>query len=76
MTGSTLTFDLVPRTLEQQRAWLAAHAGAHLAVVAADGDEIVGFGSLSSYRDRPAYSTTVEDSRAETNPSAWKTLRR
>ena len=25
-------------------------------------DEIVGFGSLSPYRDRPAYSTTVEDS--------------
>ena len=62
VTGSTVTFDLVPRTIEDQRAWLAAHAGAHPAVVAVTGDEVVGFGSLSPYRDRPAYSTTVENS--------------
>jgi len=59
---STVTFDLVPRSHDDQRAWLAAHSGAHPAVVAADGDEVVGFGSLSPYKDRPAYSTTVEDS--------------
>jgi L-amino acid N-acyltransferase len=62
VTGSTVTFDLVPRTLEAQRAWLAAHAGAHPAVVAERGDVILGFGSLSAYRQRPAYATTVEDS--------------
>jgi len=62
VTGSTVTFDLVPRTLETQRAWLAAHAGAHPAVVAVRGGEILGFGSLSAYRPRPAYATTVEDS--------------
>ena len=59
---STVTFDLVPRTHDDQRAWLAAHSGAHPAVVAVDGDQIVGFGSLSPYKDRPAYATTVEDS--------------
>jgi phosphinothricin acetyltransferase len=59
---STVTFDLVPRSLEDQRVWLAAHAGAHPAIVATDGEEVVGFGSLSPYRDRPAYATTVEDS--------------
>ena len=65
---STVTFDLVPRTHDDQRAWLAAHSGAHPAIVAVDdgtgggGGEIVGFGSLSPYKDRPAYSTTVEDS--------------
>jgi phosphinothricin acetyltransferase len=59
---STVTFDLVPRSHDDQRAWLAAHSGAHPAVVAVDGDEVVGFGSLSPYKDRPAYSTTVEDS--------------
>lgn len=59
---STVTFDLVPRSLEEQQRWLAARSGAHAAVVAADGDEVVGFASLSSYRDRPAYATTVEDS--------------
>jgi L-amino acid N-acyltransferase len=65
---STVTFDLRPRSLEEQRAWLAEHSGGHLAIVAVDGaaidraEEVVGFGSLSPYRSRPAYSTTVEDS--------------
>jgi L-amino acid N-acyltransferase YncA len=59
---STVTFDLVPRSLVDQRAWLAARTGAHTAVVAVDGREIVGFASLSPWRDRPAYSTSVEDS--------------
>jgi phosphinothricin acetyltransferase len=62
VTGSTVTFDLVPRTLEQQQEWIAARSGAHAALVAVDGTDVVGFGSLSPYRDRPAYSTTVEDS--------------
>ncbi len=62
VTSSTVTFDLVPRTLEDQLAWLDAHAGAHPAVVAVHLGEVVGFGSLSSYRHRPAYATTVEDS--------------
>ena len=30
--------------------------------MAVEGDEIVGFGSLSPYKERPAYSTSVEDS--------------
>lgn len=59
---STVTFDLVPRSLAEQRAWLAARTGAHTALVAVDGDEIVGFGALSPYKERPAYSTSVEDS--------------
>lgn len=63
VTGSMVTFDLVPRSLQDQRAWLDAHAGAHPAVVAVDSEQrVVGFGSLTTYRDRPAYSTTVEDS--------------
>ena len=63
VTGSTVTFDLVPRTLEVQQEWLAAHAGAHPAVVVeTDEGAVAGFGSLSPYRSRPAYSTTVEDS--------------
>jgi L-amino acid N-acyltransferase YncA len=62
VTTTTVTFDLVPRSLEDQLAWIESHAGAHPAVVAVDGDEVVGFGSLSQYRSRPAYSTTVEDS--------------
>ena len=59
---STVTFDLVPRTAAEQREWLTARSGAHAVLVAEDQREIVGFASLSPFRDRPAYSTTVEDS--------------
>jgi phosphinothricin acetyltransferase len=62
VTTSTVTFDLVPRTLEDQRTYLEARSGVHAVVVAEDAGAVVGFGSLSKWRDRPAYSTTVEDS--------------
>src|SRR5205085_8897244 len=62
VSESTVTFDLVPRTLEEQRVWLTARSGAHAVLVAEDGGEVVGFASVSPYRDRPAYSTSVEDS--------------
>jgi L-amino acid N-acyltransferase YncA len=56
------TFDMVPRSPEEQEAWLLEHSGAYPVLVAEDGGEVVGFGSLSRYKARPAYSTTVEDS--------------
>lgn len=61
---STVTFDLRPRSLAEQEAWLDARGGAHAVVVGVDpaDDRVVGFASLSPYRDRPAYATTVEDS--------------
>jgi L-amino acid N-acyltransferase YncA len=61
---STVTFDLVPRSLEDQLAWIDDHSGGHPAIVATQGvdGEVVGFGSLSPYRPRAAYSPTVEDS--------------
>ncbi len=63
VSTSTVTFDLVERTLEDQRAWLAARSGAHATLVAVDSEgEVTGFGALSPYKDRPAYRTTVEDS--------------
>lgn len=61
---TTATFDLVPRTLEQQQAWLSARSGAFSAIVAVDvaTRQVVGFAALSAYKERAAYSTTVEDS--------------
>ena len=61
----TSTFDLVPRTLEQQRTWLAERSGAFSAVVATlrdDPEQVVGFAALSPYKERAAYRTTVENS--------------
>ena len=54
--------DLVPRTSEDQQHWQKARSGAHAVVVAVLEDAVVGFGSLSAYRSRPGYATTVEDS--------------
>ena len=58
----TSTFDLVPRTLDDQRRWIAERSGAFAAVVASIDNEVVGFASLSPYKERAAYRTTVEDS--------------
>lgn len=63
VTTSTATFDLVPRTLEQQQAWLSDRSGARVVLVAEGEDgTVTGFAALSPYRDRAAYATTVEDS--------------
>ncbi len=59
---STVTFDLVPRSLAEQQAWIDAHAGAHPAIVAESEGVICGFGALTAYKERPAYRTSVEDS--------------
>ena len=66
------TFDLVPRSLQDQQSWITARTGAMAAIVAVDsgsddesrpsGPVVVGFGALSPYKDRAAYRTSVEDS--------------
>ncbi len=61
--NTTATFDLVPRSLEDQQQWLTARSGAFSALVAVDDDEtVLGFASLSPYKDRAGYRTSVEDS--------------
>ena len=62
VTESVTLFDMVPRTLDEQVQWIDEHSGGHPAVVAEVDGVVVGFGSLSPFRSRPAYSTTVEDS--------------
>jgi phosphinothricin acetyltransferase len=63
VTSATSTFDLVPRSLDDQEAWLRDRSGAFAAIVAVDGGgEVIGFASLSPYKERAAYRTTVEDS--------------
>ena len=61
---TTRTLDLVARTVDEQRDWIEARSGGLAVLVAEDpGDgTIIGFGSLSFYRDRPGYRTSVEDS--------------
>jgi L-amino acid N-acyltransferase len=59
---STCTFQTIPGTPAERLAWFQAHDAAHPVTVAADGEEIVGWGSLSIYNPRQAYGRTVEDS--------------
>ena len=59
---TTHTFDLVPRSLEEQQAWLKQRDGALGVVVAETGGQVTGFASLSEYRTRAAYRTSVESS--------------
>jgi phosphinothricin acetyltransferase len=56
------TFDMEERSLDEQQQWLAMRSGAHIVLVADEGGVLAGFASLSPYRDRPAYRTTVENS--------------
>lgn len=62
VTTSTVTFDIVPRTLDDQRRYLTDRSGAHAVIVAEDDGEVVGYGALSPWRAKAAYSTSVEDS--------------
>jgi L-amino acid N-acyltransferase len=72
---STNTFDMVPRSRGEQEAWILEHSGVHPAVVAteasdsgiegllgANGEIILGFGSLSAFHERSGYSATAENS--------------
>jgi L-amino acid N-acyltransferase YncA len=59
---STNTFDMVPRTRAEQEAWLLEHSGVHPAIVATEDGVVLGFGSLSVFRERSGYAATAENS--------------
>ncbi len=55
------TFDLQPKTMEERTEWFAAHnVGNHPLIVALIEGEVAGYASLSSYREKEAYHSTVE----------------
>ncbi len=57
----TASFDIRPRTLPQWRSWFCAHGtGNHPLLVAELEGRVAGYACLSSYRDKEAYSATVE----------------
>ena len=46
VTSGTATFDITPRTPQEQRDWLTERSGVHVVLVAEYGNQIIGFGSL------------------------------
>src|SRR3954469_20871114 len=60
---STCTYQLEPETVEDRQTWFEAHSPDRYPVtVAESGGQILGWGSLSRFRDRAAYDGTVEAS--------------
>lgn len=60
--NSTATFDLEPRTWEEQQRWSEEHRPPYQVLVATVGDAVVGWGSLSPFRPKPGYRLTTQDS--------------
>jgi phosphinothricin acetyltransferase len=58
---STCTYQLEPEPLAGRQTWFSAHPPEKYPVTVAESDGlIVGWGSLSKFRDRAAYDGTVE----------------
>ena len=62
--NTTASYDYEPATLDQRTRWFEAHQQAGLPVLVAEGaaGQVVGWGSLSHFRDRIGYQYTVEHS--------------
>jgi L-amino acid N-acyltransferase len=58
---STCTYQYEPGPLAERVAWFRAHGEKHPVTVAETGGQIVGWGSLSWFREREGYKFTVED---------------
>ncbi|WP_163103265.1 GNAT family N-acetyltransferase [Peribacillus alkalitolerans] len=56
----TATFDLEEQTLEERTLWFHKYGGKYPLIVAKQEGEVVGYCSLSSFRDKPAYNRTAE----------------
>lgn len=59
---TTVTLDIEPRSLGEQEAWIEERQGALGVVVAELDGKVVGFASLSAYRPRAGYRSSVENS--------------
>ena len=62
VTTSHVTFDDVPFSVDERRAWFSHYAptGPHRLLVAEQSDEILGYATSSPFRPKPGYRTSVE----------------
>jgi L-amino acid N-acyltransferase YncA len=54
------TLETQLRTPDERAQWMAAKGPRHPVLVALDGDEVVGWGSLNQFNPRPAYDHVVD----------------
>lgn len=59
VVNGVATLDIKPKALEEWTVWFNKHTNNHPIIVAED-DEVMGYASLSEYREKEAYSSTVE----------------
>jgi L-amino acid N-acyltransferase len=59
---STCTYQTEPCTPEERAEWFGHHGEKHPVTVLELDGQIVGWGALSTFRERAAYDRTVEDS--------------
>ena len=61
VVNGTATFDTEPKTLQQREEWFYAHNIDNYPLIVAEMDgQAVGYASLSQFRPKDAYRTTVE----------------
>jgi L-amino acid N-acyltransferase len=60
--NSTATFDTEDKSIDDRRAWFAAHGPRHPVIVAELQDRVAGWARLSAWSDRRAYEGTCENS--------------
>jgi len=58
--NTVATFDIEPKSREEQLTWFNDHSGKYIIMVAEIADKVVGWASLSRWSDRCAYSDTAE----------------
>ena len=55
------TLDIHEKTITEREVWFNAHtSGNHILIVSEDNGKVTGYASLSPYREKEAYSSTVE----------------
>ncbi|MHB8105685.1 MAG: GNAT family N-acetyltransferase [Dehalococcoidales bacterium] len=59
---TTATFDTTTKTVDDQKPWFDKHGDKYPIIVALEGDEVVGWASMSAWSDRCAYAATAEAS--------------
>ncbi|MEO8456826.1 MAG: N-acetyltransferase family protein [Chloroflexota bacterium] len=62
VANGTASFDLDPRTMDEELEWVKQFTGPYALLVADDGGEVVAWGCLHPYGGKPGYRFTTENS--------------